>query len=251
MLDVDSIVSDAVSCAGNAFALAIAIFVAGTFALATPASHVSAEPLAAPAVCEFEGELVDIDAADAAGEYVETFDAVVEVDEETRPEVLMWWSRLPLWVVRDMRDCMWRVVVTHEVDAIERQDFWDQSEHGDISPVGICAPARSLIIVETEQNQIGATLLHEVGHFVDWRYGNISRTDDFVSAYGADSKTFADAGRPLFGPSMFDKTEQPFDAYGTSSAVEFFAEAWRVSLCYPSTARLTCPNAYAMIEPTL
>lgn len=99
----------------------------------------------------------------------------------------------------------------------------------DNSVVGFFSTKRKAIVLR-EYKDDQKTFLHELGHFVDWSNDQCTKTSSFKSIYESESKNMAS------------------DAYGKTSAAEYFAECFQMYCKDKSSFQKKYPKTYKYIN---
>lgn len=102
----------------------------------------------------------------------------------------------------------------------------------DISIQAVADSSTKTIWVEAREAAM-PSILHEMGHYIDWQCGHISTLSEFNSIYVAEVDTF--------------KSIITTNSNNTASASEYFAEAYQVSLEYPDLLSQYCPLTYEFV----
>ena len=80
--------------------------------------------------------------------------------------------------------------------------------------IGITLPEEKIIKINNSQDSIRKALIHEVGHYIDYRLDFISNSEDYIKIYNDESKKLKDS-ITNFNKAEFNKKE-------------FFAESFRI-----------------------
>lgn len=83
------------------------------------------------------------------------------------------------------------------------------------------------------RNVAKASVLHEMGHYMEQTLGFVAESSDFQSIYACEVNTF----RFIWSCSTAN----------TASAHEYFAEAFRVCIERPSLMQQNCPQTYTFL----
>lgn len=179
------------------------------------------------------GDLFPVETArdeELCREWSRLFDACVTLGYDvSRDAVMLRFSRLPIADVELLADSGWTMWVGHGDLAVENATNYGESV------IGLCVPSEKRLYVEDTDVGLSLAIPHEMGHFVDISRGSCSRTsDEWARIFETEASSMFVAGR--------------FDDYAAENAVEFFAEAYRMAVCYPDTARLTAPKAFEFVR---
>lgn len=102
----------------------------------------------------------------------------------------------------------------------------------DMSVQAVADNATKTIWVEAREAAM-TSILHEMGHYVDWQNGWVSMTNAFRDIWLCEVDTFK---------SIITTNDS-----NTSSPSEYFAEAYQVSLEYPDLLSQYCPQTYEYV----
>lgn len=114
----------------------------------------------------------------------------------------------------------WKVVLT-------TADLDELLFHGSTQNV-VGATVSSSKTIYVESGQYSYCVIHEFGHYMDYKLGMISEKNDFSSIYASEGNNLSE--------------------YGKTDSTEFFAEAYMYSIIKPDTLSANCPQAYSYIE---
>lgn len=89
------------------------------------------------------------------------------------------------------------------------------------------------IYIDNRENAKNS-ILHELGHFVDYSLGFVSSSDEFVSIYEEEVNNFV----------SFWKTHKN----NTSTPIEYFAEAYQVLIVQPDRLIENCPKTVGFLR---
>lgn len=119
----------------------------------------------------------------------------------------------------------WRVVCTSE-------DLGDKFFSSQVTVQAVADRGSKTIYVEAREAAM-TSILHEIGHYIDWECGWVSSTKAFMSIYKSEVDVF--------------KSVVTTNDNNTSSATEYFAEAYQVYLEYPELLSKYCPCTYSYV----
>ena len=114
----------------------------------------------------------------------------------------------------------WLIILTSE-------DLDELVFHGETEDVYGCTLVKKKVIF-IEAGDYSGCVIHEMGHYVDQKYGMVSKKKDFKSIY--------------------KKEKQNISEYGQSGASEFFAEVFKSSVLDKESIEESCPKAYGFIN---
>lgn len=89
------------------------------------------------------------------------------------------------------------------------------------------------IWISNNQHAIQKSTLHELGHYLDWKFGIVDATDSFKQIYEAEKKNF--------------KLVSGSSAYAKTSAQEYFGEAFHQCIVNPDGMTQNNPSTYSFI----
>lgn len=101
-----------------------------------------------------------------------------------------------------------------------------------ISIQAVTDSATKTIWVEAREAAM-TSILHEIGHYIDWQCGWVSMTKTFGDIWRDEVDTFK---------SIITTNDN-----NTSSPSEYFAEAYQISLEYPDLLSQYCPQTYEYV----
>lgn len=119
----------------------------------------------------------------------------------------------------------WQIVCTSE-------DLGDKFFSSQVTVQAVADKGSKTIYVEAREAAM-TSILHEIGHYIDWECGWVSSTKEFLSIYKSEVDVF--------------KSVVTTNDNNTSSATEYFAEAYQVYLEYPELLSKYCPNTYSYV----
>lgn len=123
-------------------------------------------------------------------------------------------------LVNRFRSDGWRVVLT-------TADLDELLFNGSTQNVAGATVSSSKTIY-VEAGQYSYCIIHEFGHYMDYKLGMISEKGDFTAIYSSEGGSLSE--------------------YGKTDSTEFFAEAYMYSILEPDTLSSNCPQAYDFIE---
>ena len=134
---------------------------------------------------------------------------------------------VPQNVLAAMSEDGWQVVLTTE-------NLSERYFQGIYSTVNAVTDSTiKTIWINKTQRAITKSTLHEVGHYLDYKFGIINRSQDFQSIYEAEKANFKVVGGSA--------------TYARSSSQEYFGEAFQQCILYPESMQTNAPMTYAFI----
>jgi len=128
------------------------------------------------------------------------------VTEATINYAYNYWYMIPENVRKDFKNQNWSIEITDE--------NLGEKYRLTYNIIGITLPEEKVIKINNSQDSIRKALIHEVGHYIDYRLDFISNSEDFIKIYNDESKKLKD------NINNFNKTE--------FNKKEFFAESFRI-----------------------
>ena len=95
---------------------------------------------------------------------------------------------------------------------------------------GLADSVDKRIYVHGKKEDIRRALIHEFGHYLDYKCGISSLDLDFENIYAAEKYGFAE--------------KRKTDDHATSNSQEYFAEAFAQLILYPELLAEKCPDTY-------
>ena len=134
---------------------------------------------------------------------------------------------VPQNVLTAMSEDGWQVVLTTE-------NLSERYFQGIYSTVNAVTDSTiKTIWINKTQRAITKSTLHEVGHYLDYKFGIINRSDDFQRVYEAEKDNFKVVGGSA--------------TYARSSSQEYFGEAFQQCILHPESMQTNAPMTYAFI----
>lgn len=121
----------------------------------------------------------------------------------------------------------WQIVMTEE----NLSDKYFQGIYSTVNAV-TDSTIKTIWIANTER-AVNKSVLHEFGHYLDFKYGIINRSDEFQRIYEAEKWNF--------------KVVSGSSAYAKSSSQEYFGEAFQQCILNPQGMIENTPQTYAFI----
>ncbi len=121
----------------------------------------------------------------------------------------------------------WQIVLTEE----NLSDKYFQGIYSTVNAV-TDSTIKTIWIANT-QRAIEKSTLHEIGHYLDWKYGIINTSSDFQRIYGEEKANF--------------KLVSGSSAYAKTSSQEYFGEAFHQCIINPDGMIQNNPSTYAFI----
>ena len=119
----------------------------------------------------------------------------------------------------------WKMIITDKNIA---QAYAPELAHlGSLA--GITTPEQKVIYLSSKASSICSALVHEFGHYVDYKNGMASRGTEFSDIFSSEAAKFSDG------------------SYAQSSQEEFFAEVYKQAILSPEVCKTTVPNAYQFV----
>lgn len=121
----------------------------------------------------------------------------------------------------------WQIILTSE-------NLSERYFQGILSTVNAVTDStiKTIWINETER-AITKSAIHEVGHYLDFKFGIINTSPEFVSIYEAEKRSF--------------KVVDGSAGYARTSSQEYFAEAFQQCILHPENVQTNAPMTYAFI----
>lgn len=135
---------------------------------------------------------------------------------------------LPKHILNDFENTDWTITLTSNDIATTYSSDGDKKN----SVKGITEYDFHKIYIQLDKESIYDTPLHEMGHWIDNYYGNLSKKDNFQEIYKKDGWHFK------------------YDFYNISefSQEEMFAEAIYIFYNEPNHLKEKCPNTYKYVK---
>lgn len=89
------------------------------------------------------------------------------------------------------------------------------------------------IFIDNREKAI-ASVVHEMGHYIDWANGLPSESDEFLSIYNTEVVTFCSI--------------HSTHSANTSTPMEYFAEFYEVMIRNPESVAKDCPQTYEFVQ---
>lgn len=161
-----------------------------------------------------------------------SFVEVIVVSDDYVDKVLSNYYRIPENVRARFEDFNGVLSITNENLG---EKFYSNSDMKIVAVTNYQGTKKECSINISEKDS--TAVLHEMGHFVDYYCGFLSKTDDFQSIWGSELEAF----------KAFHYTA---DA-NISTANEYFAESFQVFIESPNELQENCPQSYAYIVDIL
>lgn len=114
----------------------------------------------------------------------------------------------------------WRIILTSA--DLDQMLFGGNTQN----VVGCTISSEKTIYVEAGASSY--CVIHEFGHYLDYKLSEISKGNEFQTIYGAEAGNLS--------------------SYGQTDATEFFAEIYMYGILEPQNTQEKCPLAYAFVE---
>ncbi len=173
-------------------------------------------------------ELITIDSILAGLDYSEyPIQTEGSVSVSTLNNFIYYWDLVPDKIQDKFYEDGWRILIT-------TKNIQDSYYTGDVTGniVGLYQSSTKTLFISTSAP--GSTLIHEMGHYLDYQHSIISLQDEFSALYASEQDTFVARGSS-------DK------AYGISNPKEFFAEVFANLILYPNYAYAETPGTATFI----
>lgn len=92
-----------------------------------------------------------------------------------------------------------------------------------------CIPERHYIKLDN-RSKAKSSVLHEMGHIMDYQLGWVSKSDEFTSIYNSEVEIF--------------KSIWNTDSQNTSNSTEYLGESFLVYITNPNLLKDSCPETY-------
>lgn len=159
---------------------------------------------------------IDSDKAfiDAAGIMItpQNIDGVIESESDITDEIVNYaynyWYLIPENIRNDFKNNGWTIRITNKSIS---------NEIGTDYPVaGVTYTKDKSIVIEGTQSCIRRALVHEIGHYIDYRNNFISESDDFKSRFNSNSKKLLNSSDNYLQAGLDER--------------EYFAELYREAI---------------------
>ena len=120
----------------------------------------------------------------------------------------------------------WKIICTAEHLGTK---FYNDT---DLSIQAVNVTSSKEIWVEARDSAM-ESIVHEVGHYIDFNFNWVSSSEEFIRVYSSEVEAFR---------GLITTHES-----NTSSTSEYFAEAYSVSLMYADLMQLYCPKTYEFV----
>lgn len=122
----------------------------------------------------------------------------------------------------------YKVLVTSKDIA---RTYFKTNKYGHI--IGLTTSYDKAIYISAKRNDIYNSLLHEFGHYVDYRNMKSSNSPEFIDIYNKEKNKFAVESK---------------DGHYKSNQQEFFAEVFQETILHPERCKKTAPRAYKFVK---
>lgn len=134
-----------------------------------------------------------------------------------------YWYLIPENIREEFEDEGWTIEITED-NLSERYNI-------EYSILGITLPDEKLIVLRSGQDNISKSLLHEIGHYIDYSNEFPSKSKDFDNIYNLESSYI----KERFSKVKFNKQE-------------YFAEAFRQFILGSSESKIALQNTFKYIK---
>lgn len=101
------------------------------------------------------------------------------------------------------------------------------------SVMGCTVYAEKNIYIEDRNSAVKSSIIHEIGHMIDYLCGWASSSEEFQNCYISEKDSFVEVGKR--------------DNNNTSSTIEYFAEVWNQIVLHPDTCQASAPRSYEYV----
>lgn len=147
----------------------------------------------------------------------------------TQDILLNEWSYVPKEIIESFIEDGWQVQLVDNCDSLYGDEL------GFLGIQAVTDSRLKTIFINDSANAIKSSLIHEVGHYVDWKLNFVSQTTEFNRVYDCERKSFKCT------------TQGNSQCYATSTPMEYFAEAFQQVIHKDSGLPYGCPNTYGFV----
>lgn len=152
-----------------------------------------------------------------------------EEPNSTQDVLLKEWSYVPIEIIESFIEDGWQVQLVDNCDDL----YGDKLGLYEIQAV---TDSRvKTIFINDNVKAIKSSLIHEVGHYVDWKLNFISNTTEFNRVYDSERKCFQCT------------TQGNSQCYVISTPMEYFAETFQQVIHKDSGLPYKCPDSYGFV----
>lgn len=137
-----------------------------------------------------------------------------------------WNKKVPVWLKKMFVEDGWKIIISAEPVSARFELK---------GAVGVALLNKKTIYLDNNHLEYEKTLLHELGHYIDWHYGNISLSDEFGEIFEAEN-------------GQYDKEHLNNGDYAISSEREYFAYAFFDIISGNPEFLANTPETYAFVE---
>lgn len=153
----------------------------------------------------------------------------VTTNKSTEEILLEMWSYVPVDIIESFIEDGWQVKLVEDCGEL----YGDELGMRQIQAV---TDSRcKTIFINNNEADIRSSLIHEVGHYVDWKLKIISNSTEFNRVYELERKQFRYTTQ---GNSTW---------YAVSTSIEYFAEAFQQVILNGSGLACGCPDTYGFV----
>ena len=173
-------------------------------------------------VCTVQAKEVKQDSAVENNNYIF---AIGDVDEQLIKKINEAYLMIPDNVRQNYEENGWAVYVTTE--NLGKKYFGRK-----MSILALTVIEEQTIYIDDREKAV-TSVIHEIGHYIDYSYGFVSYTDEFSQIFKDEVKNF--------------RSNHKTHINNTSTAVEYFAEAYLVIITEPEKMKKCCPYTYEFV----
>ena len=151
-----------------------------------------------------------------------------DIDKGSLAKVELYYQAVPLDIRKQFAEDGWKLVVT---DQDISSTYYNGPVKGELA--GLADSLEKKLYVHEDHYHIRNALLHEFGHYLDFRSGMVSNEDTFNTCYETEKEAF-------------DRPWNP-DTHAMSSEAEYFAESFQQYILEPATCKEHQPLTYEYI----
>ena len=154
------------------------------------------------------------------------------VDSSIAEYANIYYASIPWEVRASLEEDGWRIILT---DKDLQDNYYDGDVKGRLA--GLTVFSEKTIYVYASKRDIRRSLIHEVGHYVDYKNGFVSKSDKFKSVFNKEKSSLKELWK--------------IDDHNTSNSTEFFAEVFNKFVVYNEDCKEEVPKSYKCIKNAL